>query len=42
MAAEEAPVRKFRESFRHPWAYVLILAICALIWLSMAGAAALR
>jgi hypothetical protein len=33
---DEAPVRKFRERFRHPLAYALILAICALIWLAFA------
>jgi hypothetical protein len=33
---DEAPVRKFRERFRHPWAYLLILAVCSLIWLAFA------
>ena len=33
---DEAPVRKFRERFRHPLAYALILAICSLIWLAFA------
>jgi len=33
---DEAPVRKFRERFRHPLAYALILAICSLIWLGFA------
>jgi hypothetical protein len=33
---DEAPVRKFRERFRHPLAYALILAIASLIWLSFA------
>jgi len=33
---DEAPVRKFRERFRHPLAYALILAICSLVWLSFA------
>ncbi len=33
---DEAPVRTLRERFRHPWAYALVLAICALVWLSLA------
>ena len=33
---DEAPVRKFREKFRHPLAYALILAIASLLWLSFA------
>jgi len=33
---DEAPVRKFRERFRHPLAYALILAICSLVWLAFA------
>ena len=33
---DEAPVRKFREKFRHPLAYALILAIASLMWLSFA------
>jgi hypothetical protein len=33
---DEAPVRKLRERFRHPLAYALILAICALLWLAFA------
>ena len=33
---DEAPVRKFRERFRHPLAYALILAICSLIWIAFA------
>ena len=33
---DEAPVRKFREKFRHPLAYALILAIASLIWISFA------
>lgn len=33
---DEAPVRKFRGQFRHPLAYLLVLAICALVWLSFA------
>src|SRR5688572_517579 len=36
VAVEEAPVRKFWERFRHPWAYLLILGICSLIWLGLA------
>jgi hypothetical protein len=35
-AMQELPVRKFRERFRHPWAYALSLAICSLIWLALA------
>lgn len=35
-AVEDAPVRKFWESFKHPWAYLLILAICSLMWLGLA------
>jgi hypothetical protein len=35
-AMQEAPVRKFWQHFRHPWAYLLILAICATIWLALA------
>ncbi|MEJ1962754.1 MAG: BatA and WFA domain-containing protein [Gammaproteobacteria bacterium] len=35
-AMQEAPVRKFRERFAHPWAYLLILSICTLIWLALA------
>ena len=33
---DEAPVRKLRERFRHPWAYALILGICSLLWLGLA------
>ena len=33
---DEAPVRKFREKFRHPLAYALILAIASLVWLAFA------
>lgn len=33
-AAEEAPARTLVERFRHPWAYALILLICALLWLA--------
>ncbi len=35
-AMQEAPVRKFWERFKHPWAYLLILAICATLWLALA------
>lgn len=35
-AMQEAPVRKLREHFKHPWAYALVLAICSLIWLALA------
>ncbi|MEO6222846.1 MAG: BatA domain-containing protein [Vicinamibacterales bacterium] len=33
---DEAPVRKLRERFRHPLAYLLVLAICSLLWLAFA------
>ena len=36
-AAREAPVRVLRGVFRHPLAYLLILAICTLLWLAFAG-----
>jgi len=35
-AVEQAPVRVFRKRFRHLFAYLLILAICSLIWISFA------
>ncbi len=35
-AVSEAPVRTFRQRFRHPWAYLLILIICSLLWLAIA------
>ena len=35
-AVSEAPVRTFRQRFRHPWAYLLILTICSLLWLALA------
>ena len=35
-AVSEAPVRTFRQRFRHPWAYLLILCICSLLWLAVA------
>lgn len=36
-AAREAPVRVLRGAFRHPLAYLLVLAICTLLWLAFAG-----
>ena len=36
-AAREAPTRVFRQRFRHWLAYCLILSICALLWLALAG-----
>lgn len=36
-AAREAPVRILRGVFRHPLAYLLVLAICTLLWLAFAG-----
>ncbi len=35
-AAREAPVRVFRERFRHPLAYLLLLLIASLLWLGFA------
>ena len=35
-AAREAPVRVFRERFRHPLAYLLLLLIAWLLWLGFA------
>jgi Aerotolerance regulator N-terminal len=35
-AVGESPVRKFREHFKHPWAYATSFAICALFWLALA------
>lgn len=35
-AVSEAPVRTFWQRFRHPWAYLLILTICSLLWLAIA------
>lgn len=35
-AVEQSPVRVFRKQFRHILAYLLILAICSLIWISFA------
>jgi len=34
---QQAPVRTFRRRFEHPWAYLLILTICALLWTALAG-----
>ena len=36
-AARDAPVRVLRGVFRHPLAYLLVLAICTLLWLAFAG-----
>ena len=36
-AAREAPVRVLRGVFRHPLAYLLVLAIATLLWLAFAG-----
>lgn len=36
-AAREAPVRVLRERFRHWLAYLLLLAICTLLWLGFAA-----
>ena len=36
-AAREAPVRVLWGVFRHPLAYLLVLAICTLLWLAFAG-----
>ena len=35
-AVREAPVRVFRQRFRHWLAYLLLLAICSLLWLGFA------
>ena len=35
-AVSEAPVRTFRQRFRHPWAYLLIFTVCSLLWLAIA------
>ena len=35
-ALSEAPVRTLTQRFRHFWAYLLILAICSLVWLAIA------
>ncbi len=34
---EDSPVKVLREKFKHLWAYLFILLICALIWLAIAG-----
>ena len=36
-AVREAPVRVFRRRFRHWLAYLLVLLICALLWIGFAG-----
>ncbi len=36
-AVRDAPVRVFRQSFKHWWAYLLILLICALLWLGFSN-----
>ena len=36
-ALEESRARVLVQRFRHPWAYLLILAIALLLWLSVAG-----
>jgi hypothetical protein len=36
-AMEESRARVLVQRFRHPWAYLLILAIALLLWLSVAG-----
>jgi hypothetical protein len=36
-AVEETRARVFVQRFRHPWAYLLILAIASLVWLAVAG-----
>lgn len=36
-AVEESRARVLRQRFRHPWAYVLLLSIAALLWLAIAG-----
>lgn len=36
-ATENTRARVFVQRFRHPWAYVLILAIATLAWLAVAG-----
>ena len=38
-AVEERSARILRRRFRHPWAYALLLAIAALIWLLVSGPA---
>lgn len=36
-AVEESRARVLRQRFRHPWAYLLLLLIAALLWLAIAG-----
>lgn len=36
-ALEDTRARVFVQRFRHPWAYLLVLAIAALAWLAVAG-----
>jgi len=36
-ALEESRARVLRQRFRHPWAYLLLLAIASLLWLAVAG-----
>lgn len=38
-SVREAPVRVFRDRFRHLWAYLLCLLICSLIWLAFSDPA---
>lgn len=39
-AVEEARARVLVKRFRHPWAYVLLLSIAALLWIAIAGPSA--
>ncbi|MBC8330240.1 MAG: hypothetical protein H8E31_16010, partial [Planctomycetes bacterium] len=36
-AVEDTRARVFVKRFRHPWAYVLLLAICSLLWFAAGG-----
>lgn len=36
-AVEESRARVLRQRFRHPWAYLLLLLIAALLWLAIGG-----
>lgn len=36
-AVHDTRARVFVQRFRHPWAYALLLAICALLWTAFAG-----
>lgn len=38
-SVRDAPVRVFRDRFRHIWAYLLCLLICTLVWLAFADPA---